>query len=64
MINRKIDVFLKDFFSQEQKQALLIPGARQIGKTYSIRNFGKNNYKHFIEINFIEIGRASCRERV
>lgn len=54
MINRKIDVFLKDFFSQEQKQALLIPGARQIGKTYSIRNFGKNNYKHFIEINFIE----------
>ena len=31
---------------------LIIKGARQIGKTNAIRNFGKNNYKTFIEINF------------
>jgi hypothetical protein len=32
---------------------LLITGARQIGKTYSIRELGKQ-FKSFIEINFIE----------
>lgn len=31
----------------------LITGARQVGKTYSIREFGKA-FKSFIEINFIE----------
>ena len=31
---------------------LIIKGARQIGKTNAIRNFGQNNYKVFIEINF------------
>ncbi len=31
---------------------LIIKGARQIGKTNAIRNFGENNYKTFVEINF------------
>ena len=33
---------------------MIIKGARQIGKTNAIRNFGENNYKSYIEINFIE----------
>lgn len=32
---------------------LIVKGARQIGKTDAIRNFGINNYKNFIEINFV-----------
>lgn len=32
---------------------LIVRGARQIGKTDAIRNFGVNNYKNYIEINFI-----------
>lgn len=36
------------------KRALLITGARQVGKTYLIREFGKNEYDVFLEINFIE----------
>ena len=32
---------------------LIVKGARQIGKTESIRNFAKNNYKNVIEINFV-----------
>ncbi|MDE6153464.1 MAG: AAA family ATPase, partial [Muribaculaceae bacterium] len=36
-----------------KKNALLLTGARQTGKTYSIRQFGKQ-FKSFIEINFIE----------
>lgn len=42
MIDRKIDTFLNDFF-KNVKKALLITGARQIGKTYSIREAAKRN---------------------
>ena len=52
MLNRKIDSYLSDYF-KKTNNALLITGARQVGKTYSIREFGKS-FKSFIEINFIE----------
>ena len=52
MLNRKIDKYLNDYY-QKSGNALLITGARQVGKTYSIREFGKG-FKSFIEINFIE----------
>ena len=52
MINREIDEFLDEFFRDETK-ALLITGARQIGKTYSVREAAKRNFESFIEINFI-----------
>lgn len=32
---------------------LIVKGAIQIGKTESIKNFGLNNYKSLIEINFV-----------
>ena len=53
MIKRKIDRYLADFF-ETNKKALMLTGARQIGKTYSIRRFGHEHFKRFIEINFIE----------
>ena len=53
MIRRKIDTFLDHFF-QSHNKALLITGARQTGKTFSIREFARRNYPTFIEINFIE----------
>lgn len=52
MINRKIDDYIAQYY-KSSKNALLITGARQIGKTYSIRQFGQS-FKHFIEINFVE----------
>lgn len=52
MLNRKIDSFLRDYY-KKTNNALLITGARQVGKTYSIREFGRC-FKSFIEINFIE----------
>ena len=52
MLNRKIDNYLSEYY-QKSGNALLITGARQVGKTYSIRKFGKT-FKSFIEINFIE----------
>ena len=53
MIKRKIDSFLTDFFAQDKK-ALMLTGARQIGKTFSIRRFGHMQFESFLEINFIE----------
>ena len=51
---RKIENQLKEWKADNNKKALLITGARQIGKSYIVREFGKNNYKSFIELNFLE----------
>ncbi len=51
-LRRKIDQYLIEWKNSTNKLPLIIKGARQIGKTNAIRNFGKNNYKTFIEINF------------
>lgn len=53
MINRKIDSYLAEFYANDKK-AVLLTGARQIGKTYSIRQFGHRYFESFIEINFID----------
>ncbi len=47
----------KRFFKMS-RNALLISGARQIGKTFSIREYGKE-YKHFVEINFVDNTEAA-----
>lgn len=52
-IRRKILDFLAKWRSSENHLPLIIRGARQIGKTYSVRQFGKN-YKSFVEINFVD----------
>lgn len=56
MLKRKIDNYIQDFYNNS-KNALLITGARQIGKTFSIREFGKR-FNSFIEINFIDNPQA------
>ena len=52
-LRRKIDQYLIDWKNSSNKMPLIIKGARQIGKTNAIRNFGEKNYKTFIEINFV-----------
>lgn len=53
-LKRKIDAYLKDWKNDSNKLPLIVKGARQIGKTNAIKFFGENNYKSYIEINFIE----------
>lgn len=50
---RKIDNDLIKWKENKNRLPLIVKGARQIGKTDAIVNFAKNNYKHYIEINFI-----------
>ena len=52
LLKRKIDKYLIEWKNSLDKKPLIVKGARQIGKTESIRNFAKNNYKSVIEINF------------
>ncbi len=40
------------------KQALLVTGARQVGKTYLIRSFGYAHYAHVAEVNLFENDEA------
>lgn len=51
-LKRKIDDYLVLWKNSDNKLPLIIKGARQIGKTNAIRNFGEKYYKSYIEINF------------
>ena len=52
-LTRKIDKYLIDWKNDKNRLPLIVKGARQIGKTESIENFGKNNYENVVEINFV-----------
>lgn len=56
-MKRRIFNILSNHY-QNNKSALLVTGARQIGKTYSIRQFGKESFDCFVEINFIDMPEA------
>ena len=59
MLKRKAYQDLLNWKNNTRGKALCIIGARQIGKTTLIREFGKNEYKHFAEINFVTDKRAA-----
>ncbi len=54
MIYRKIENSIKNWIVSSSKKALLITGARQVGKTYSIRKTLKEFSSSSVEINFLE----------
>jgi len=59
MLYRKAYDKLLEWKSQKNKKAICIVGARQIGKTTLIREFGKKNYENFVEVNFVADTKAS-----
>jgi len=58
MLKRKMYSRLLDFKTKRKsghyKKCLFVKGARQVGKTFLIEKFGLNEYKSFIEINFVK----------
>ena len=58
MLYRKAYAKLMDWKSQENKKALCVCGARQIGKTTLIRKFAQENYENYVELNFIQQPQA------
>lgn len=55
MLKRKIEKELLDWKNKKDKMCLVIKGARQVGKTYIIDKFARENYKNYIYMNFDEM---------
>ena len=53
MIERKVEKRIREWIKGSEK-ALLVSGARQVGKTYSIRRCLKNADCNYLEINLVE----------
>lgn len=60
MLKRKAMNQLEDWYVHHTKQALLVTGARQVGKTFLIREFARRHWENVVEINFYENTQAAC----
>ena len=60
MLKRKFYDWLLEWKSKHRKECLLVKGARQIGKTFIIDYFARNNYRSYLYINFLQ--HADYRE--
>lgn len=54
MLGRKIEQRLADWKNAVNHKPLIIKGCRQCGKTFSVLDFAKKNYKHVVYLNFFE----------
>ena len=54
MLQRKIYRQIEDFYSKRPGKALMIAGARQVGKTYIVEEFCKARDESFVKLDFIE----------
>ncbi len=51
-MKRDIEQILRQWKIEKKRYPLLLRGARQVGKSYSIRKFGKQYFENLLEINF------------
>lgn len=49
---RKIMNYLEAWKESKHRKPLILQGARQVGKTYSVLEFGRNNYENVVYFNF------------
>ena len=54
MMRRKMADTIRSWRASRGEECLLIKGARQVGKTYIVREVGREDYESFVEVNFIE----------
>ena len=50
ILNRKIFYQLENWKQKNNRKSLVLQGARQVGKTYALREFGRRNYEEVLEI--------------
>ena len=58
MLKRKATAFIENWIQSKEKKCLVVQGARQVGKTYTIERFAEENYEEFVEINFKQLPSA------
>lgn len=54
MLKRKVLPQIEEWYQGGCRKALLLSGARQVGKTTAVREFAKSHYTHFVEVNFVK----------
>ena len=54
MLKRKIEQRLADWKNSANHKPLIIKGCRQCGKTFSVLDFAKKNYKNVVYLNFFQ----------
>ena len=54
-MRRKMANTIHAWRASRGEECLLIKGARQVRKTYIVREVGREDYESFIEVNFIEL---------
>ena len=52
MLKRKIQAYIEQYLKSNSNKMLVIDGARQIGKSFIIREVGSRLFPNFIEVNF------------
>ena len=63
-LKRKADIFLEKWKADPDRLPLIIKGARQVGKTESIREFAKKHYSSVIEISSMTALRWITSSRI
>ena len=53
-MKRTIDQILSQWQHSQVRQPLLVRGARQVGKTHSVADFGKKAFENIVSVNFEE----------
>lgn len=54
MLYRKIEGRIEEHLKSEESKIMIVEGARQIGKSYIIRQVGKRLYENYVELNFVK----------
>ena len=54
MLKRKIRSIIREHLASRNSKIMIVDGARQIGKSYIIRDVAKELYSNYIEIDFVE----------
>ncbi len=54
MLERKIETKLTEYYMNPEAKILVVNGARQIGKSFIIRETAKSHFLHYVEINLKE----------
>ena len=54
MLKRKIRSYIHEHLARRNSKILVIDGARQIGKSYIIRDVATSLFQNYVEINFAE----------
>ena len=50
MLKRKATNFMKNWINTKDKKCLVVQGARQTGKTYTVERFAEENYEELLKL--------------